>query len=104
MVYPVNTPRSTAGRPSEFMHYVYILKSQTTGNYYTGETNNLQRRIYEHNNNKSFATRGRGPWEIIYIEKYKTPKEAKQREYKIKKKKRKSYIEWLISNQNGPVV
>ncbi|MDP3245217.1 MAG: GIY-YIG nuclease family protein [bacterium] len=86
------------------MCFLYIIQSIASGNFYVGVTENPARRIAEHNCDKSFATKNRGPWKLVYLEKYSTPKEAKQREYQIKQKKRKSYLEWLIKNQNGPLV
>ncbi|MFA6447099.1 MAG: GIY-YIG nuclease family protein [Patescibacteria group bacterium] len=77
-------------------HFVYILRN-AKGNYYVGATNDIQRRLAEHNSGVSLATRGRGPWCLVYTETYATPQEAKNREYKIKQKKRKSYIDWLIA-------
>ncbi len=85
---------------------LYILKSVKTGRYYIGQTDDLARRLTEHNGGKSLATRGRGPWTVAYTETFATASEAKRREYEIKSKKRRSYIEWLIDGQSpgGPVV
>jgi len=38
---------------------------------------------------------------MVYTETYQTPQEAKNREYKIKQKKRKSYLDWLVSGKSG---
>jgi len=47
------------------MHYVYILKSKVNKNkIYTGITNNLQRRLKEHNSNKISFTSQFTPWII----------------------------------------
>ncbi len=51
---------------------------------YVGYTNNLQKRVDLHNNNKGAKfTRGR-KWKLIYKEKFYTKKEAISREYYIK--------------------
>ena len=83
------------------MHTLYILQSTTTGRYYVGVTSDFTRRIEEHNRGKSLATRGRGPWEIVYTKEYDSGQEAKLWEYQIKQKKRRSYIEWLINSQGN---
>lgn len=44
------------------MFYVYILKSKKVNKYYTGVTNNLKRRILEHNNKNSDFTAWSGPY------------------------------------------
>ena len=65
--------------------YVYMLKSKSIKKVtYVGYTNNLKKRIALHNSGKGAKfTRGR-KWGLIYIEKYKSKKEAISREYYIK--------------------
>jgi len=48
------------------MHYVYILKSQTSEKYYTGVTDNLERRIKEHNSGNSDFTSWSGPYKLVW--------------------------------------
>ncbi|MFA6603598.1 MAG: GIY-YIG nuclease family protein [Patescibacteria group bacterium] len=84
------------------MTTLYVIKN-TKGNYYIGVTGDIHRRLIEHNSGTSLATRGRGPWKLVYTETFLSPQEAKKREYQIKQKKRKSYIDWLI-NARGSVV
>tara|TARA_B100000945_G_scaffold304165_1_gene289416 strand:+ start:190 stop:438 length:249 start_codon:yes stop_codon:yes gene_type:complete len=66
-------------------YYVYMLKS--TGNKpvtYVGYTNNLKRRIAQHNSGKGAKfTRGR-TWRLIYKENFKSKSKAISREYYIK--------------------
>lgn len=81
---------------------LYIIQN-TKGNYYIGVTEDIRRRLAEHNSGKSLATKGRGPWKLVYTETFLSPQEAKRREYQIKQKKRKSYIEWLINNRGSVV-
>ncbi|MFZ2521883.1 MAG: GIY-YIG nuclease family protein [Minisyncoccia bacterium] len=50
------------------MFYVYILKSEKDNNLYTGYTNDLKRRLIEHNSGKSKSTKSRKPFELIYYE------------------------------------
>ena len=45
------------------MYYTYILKEKTKHHFYVGVSNNLQRRINEHNANLNISTRGR-KWEL----------------------------------------
>ena len=69
------------------MHYfVYMLKSLGKESVtYVGYTNDLNKRIDLHNNNKGAKfTRGR-KWKLIYKEKFDSKKEAISREYYIKK-------------------
>ncbi len=47
---------------------------------YVGLTNNLERRLKEHNSSKSKFTKAYIPWEIIHFEKAGTRKDARTRE------------------------
>ena len=66
------------------MFYVYILKSKSLGIYYKGYTTQPEIRLNQHNNNESKFTSNRGPWDMIYLEKFNTKKEALVAEKKIK--------------------
>jgi len=58
------------------MYYVYILKSIRTNKLYYGFTNNLDRRIAEHNK--------RQLQELVYYEAYKSETDARNRERRLK--------------------
>lgn len=60
--------------------YVYVLKSKQDGKLYVGCTDNLRKRIREHNDGKSFATKARIPFTLIYYEAYPHRKDAEKRE------------------------
>ncbi|MFH1966805.1 MAG: GIY-YIG nuclease family protein [Patescibacteria group bacterium] len=95
----VRAPRSTAGR-SQVQNVLFLYFTISKNNsYYYGSTNNLQKRLKEHNNGETKATRYKRPWKLVYFEEYKTLSEARKREYQVKTKKRKSYVKWLIDNK-----
>jgi putative endonuclease len=83
------------------MAWLYILQSQSTGRYYVGSTNDLDRRLSEHNRAHSPATRGRGPWILVYSEAFAALVEARRRELEIKKWKSSKAIAYLIENRVG---
>ena len=63
------------------MNYTYIVKCSDE-TYYTGWTNNLEKRIQTHNAGKGAKyTKVRRPVELVYYEKFATKEEAMQREY-----------------------
>ena len=64
--------------------YAYILKSLSHGNYYYGSTNDLEKRISQHNNGQMKYTKGRRPWILHYFEEFDTRSEAQKREYFFK--------------------
>jgi len=66
------------------MHVLYILKSKSDDNLYIGVSNNLKRRLKEHQSGASVATKHRGPWELIYCEVYRSKLDALERERKLK--------------------
>jgi putative endonuclease len=66
------------------MFYVYVLKSSKDEELYIGSTNDLKRRLKEHQNGESFSTKLRRPFELIYYEAYKIEKDARLREQALK--------------------
>ena len=69
------------------MYYVYILET-SSNTLYTGQTNNLKKRLKEHKNKSSKSAKYIRYFSfsnLVYFEKYKTRKEAVQREIQIKK-------------------
>ena len=71
------------------MNYTYILKCKD-GTYYTGWTNNLEKRLRDHNEgNGAKYTKPRRPVVLVYHEIFKTKEEAMRREYAIKQMTRK---------------
>ncbi|MFC6963662.1 GIY-YIG nuclease family protein [Halocatena marina] len=66
------------------MHYVYILRCGDE-TLYTGYTTDIERRVEEHRSGTGAKyTRGRGPFELVHVEKYQTRSAAMSREYEIK--------------------
>ncbi|AFN74590.1 hypothetical protein MROS_1353 [Melioribacter roseus P3M-2] len=55
-------------------------------------------RLERHNSGNSRSTKHGIPWEIVYFEVYPMKSEAMKREYEIKRRKSRKYIEELIGN------
>ncbi|MDA3733829.1 GIY-YIG nuclease family protein [Niameybacter massiliensis] len=71
------------------MHFVYIVKC-CDETYYTGYTNNIEKRLKAHNEGKGAKyTRARLPVTLVYQEEYEDKREALKREYAIKQLTRK---------------
>lgn len=47
------------------MYFVYVIKSKKDGLHYTGFTDNLERRLSEHNQELQELTKARTPFEIF---------------------------------------
>jgi putative endonuclease len=67
------------------MYYAYVIKSIKDNKMYLGSTNNLRRRLLEHNNGKSQSTKSRRPFELRYYEAYFTQDDERKRESSLKK-------------------
>ncbi len=81
------------------MFYVYILRSKKTKRYYIGHTEDLHRRVEQHNSGEVKSTKAYRPWEIIYTEEYETKSQAMRREKEIKSYKGGNAFRKLISNK-----
>ena len=66
------------------MFYTYLLGSQKDKELYIGSTNNLRKRMAEHNSGKVPSTQSRIPMMLLYYESYKTEQEARDREAALK--------------------
>ena len=66
------------------MYYVYLLQSLRNGSLYIGCASDLEKRILEHNQNKSYHTKKYTPWRIVYFEGYISKDDAYNREKKLK--------------------
>ena len=80
------------------MNYTYILKCNDN-TLYTGWTNNLEKRIKDHNDgNGAKYTKARRPVTLVYYEEFQTKEDAMKREYAIKQLSR-TQKEKLINKQ-----
>ena len=73
-------------------YYTYILKSKKDGKLYTGSTNDLRKRLSQHNKGESTYTKGRGPFELIYYEACLLENKARSRELFLKSGMGKRYL------------
>ncbi len=78
---------------------VYILYSSSLNKYYVGYTNDINRRLSEHNRIKGKFTDKGIPWKLVYTENYSDKISAEKREKEIKSKKSRKYIESLFFSQ-----
>ena len=69
---------------SRVFFYVYILESGSDGKHYIGYTDNLKRRLKEHEQGTTFSTKFRLPFKLIYFEACLSNTDAKRREKYLK--------------------
>ncbi|MFC1631124.1 GIY-YIG nuclease family protein [Candidatus Omnitrophota bacterium] len=80
------------------MYYVYVLKSGKDSKLYTGFTDDLKRRLKEHNSGEEPSTKHRVPFKLIYYEACLAKKDALARERFLKTGKGKRYIQNRLKN------
>ena len=83
-------------------YHCYILYNKEIDRFYIGCTNNLEKRIIEHNfpirTRLTYTRKQIGSWILVYSEKFSSKSEALLREKEIKKWKSKIMIKKLIVN------
>ncbi|MCU0413103.1 MAG: GIY-YIG nuclease family protein [Ignavibacteriaceae bacterium] len=81
-------------------YFIYILTNKNNSVLYTGMTNSLMRRVWEHKAKLIDGfTKKYNVDKLIYYESFKNPKNAIKREKQIKSGSRKKKLE-LITNFN----
>jgi len=78
--------------------YVNVLQSDLDKKFYTGITQDLMKRIEEHNKGISKATKTRVPFKLVYYEFCLNHKDAMKRERYLKTTWGKRYINNRITN------
>ena len=72
---------------------LYILFSNKINKYYVGSTNDLERRLYEHNIGHSVFTKTGIPWSLVFSKSFDSLESARHEERRIKKCKSRTYID-----------
>ena len=78
---------------------LYILQSEKNGSYYIGSTNNMERRLTEHNSGKTKSLRYILPVHIAFQKEFPTLRDARRMELKLKRYKNRKILEKIISDQ-----
>lgn len=74
------------------MFYTYILKSSKSSLCYTGYTTNLKKRVEEHNNGLSFASKPHAPFKLVFYAAFEAEKLAKDFERYLKSGSGKAFV------------
>ena len=76
----------------EVIYFVYAIESIIDNYIYVGLTENVNRRIEQHNNGWNKTTRSYRPFKILLIERYSTRLEARKREKYLKSGTGKEFL------------
>ena len=77
-------------------YYVYILRSLRDERFYAGFSENLRRRIDDHNSGKNASTKYRRPLELIFYEAFLNKADAMKRERYFKTTKGKAVLKSML--------
>lgn len=80
------------------MSFVYILKSRKSNKYYIGSTTDLKNRIKHHKGEHTPSTKRLGDVDLVFSQEYNSVSDARKIEFKLKKLKRRDYIEKIIKD------
>ena len=73
-------------------YYTYIIESHSNFRWYIGHTKNIERRLMEHKSGQNKSTRGKGPWNLIFLKRFDTKLDANRLEIMLKQVRNKEYI------------
>ncbi|HEY6625556.1 MAG TPA: GIY-YIG nuclease family protein [Ignavibacteriaceae bacterium] len=79
------------------MYFVYIIKSLIVTQYYIDSTEDLDRRLSDHNSGKVKSTKAYKPWELVYSERFDAKSDALKRERQIKSYKSGNAFKKLVN-------
>lgn len=87
------------------MYYVYILLSKKDGKYYTGITNDVERRLHQHTIGYSStrSTKNRGSFELVFVQECIDRGEARKLEKFLKSGVGRELRDELLEYTYGPV-
>jgi putative endonuclease len=80
-------------------YYVYVLKSCNRQYRYIGISDNVERRIQQHNKGYNRTTKPYAPFELILSDKYTSRIEARRKEKYLKSGIGRQFLDNLVSPQ-----
>lgn len=83
--------------------FVYVIRSQKDGRFYVGMTEDVERRLSEHNKGRTKSTKGFIPWKLFLFEAYSNRIEARKREKYLKSGFGKQWIKEKYNRSHSSV-
>jgi len=80
------------------MFYVYVLRSLKDKKLYVGHTNDLKRRLRDHNSGQGKTTKLRTPLRLVYYEACNILEDAVKREKQLKTGFGRAYLKRRLSD------
>ncbi len=76
--------------------YVYVLRSAKDGQFYIGSTNDVRRRVQQHQRGENVSTAKRLPVELLYFEGHTSKEDALRREKYLKSTKGRTMLRQIL--------
>ena len=90
---PAGRQARIAGFKQKYMlYYIYVIRSKNRNYIYVGLTNNLNRRVSQHQNGKEKTTAPYRPFKILFAEQFLSRIDARNREKYLKSGSGKEWI------------
>jgi len=74
------------------MFIVYVIESEKTERRYTGYTEDIQKRLKEHNSGKVRSTKAYVPYKLVYKEEFGNKTDARKRELFLKTGQERRFV------------
>ena len=84
------------------MFFVYVIQSERNGNFYKGQTEDLEKRLKAHNSGKTKSTKHGIPWKLVYYEIAETRVLALKREKYLKTAAGRRFLKGKIASAGSP--
>ena len=81
------------------MHYLYILKSNSSGKYYVGETSDIDKRLTAHKSGRTGFGKRNKDVELVLCKECLDRGQAKEIEAFVKRQKSRLFIEKVIAKK-----
>ncbi len=78
--------------------YTYILQSEMNQQFYIGQTQDIEKRLFRHNAGSVPSTKRYRPWKLVYYKEFNSRTDAIKFENKLKNLKSHKYIEEYLLN------
>ena len=73
------------------MYLIYVIKSRKSGEFYKGQTNNLERRLHEHETDRW------GPFDLIFVQICENRSESMKMEKYLKSGSGREFINFIMA-------
>ena len=82
-----------------FMYFVYAISSSIQNRIYVGMSEDVEKRLGEHNAGKTSSTKFYRPWVLFCTEAFETRVEARKREIFLKSGSGKEFLKEILARQ-----